>query len=623
MRLIRTARCVTLFSAASFALITFTASWWRWWTFQYETFDLAFYVQALWLALHGQWHVSLLNVPLLGNHFEPIVFLATPLFAVWPHPMVLVALQSIALATLPLTGWRIAQRLGFSAVASALLAIATVIAPATGFVALHEFHPEAFAAPLLLLLIEARLAKNRGRFWLWFLMVLACKENLALLLISFCAVHAFIEWRSKATAAFQLYWNALPALAAATCFFAYGKYLGPALNAGNVDYLELYSHLGKSGPEILGGFFTQPGRAIGALGNALAGGNLLWALLLPMLGLPLFRARWLLIALPLLLQHLLSWRASEWSVRFHYAAPMIPLFWIAAVEVLKNSRFKNSGALLVVVASAISQLCIGPAEDLINEVQTAQTKRWERDWKTKILARIPPQASVTASMPYLSHLATRQELHSLHHVLKGLKTLSRAEYHAGPPTDVALVDYADPTTFDSRSGYYHPVMRTADGRIVSSSDTLLHDFLARTTWKEYSTNSLTLYQQGSAAEPSILDARDIHLSADTDLTGFKMDPMPEGYAFRFEWALKERPANLLWCMLVVSNGHTLFSIIKGPCAPASNSGIAYESWTVSLPPGFAAKDYRCSLLFYDNINASWNSAPPPFYKTFIVNTIGL
>src|SRR5882757_5834234 len=99
-----------VWTALLFSAVTFAVSWWHWWTFQYGTFDLAFYVQALWLALRGKWWVSLLNVPLMGNHPEPIVFLLTPLFALWPHPMLFVAVQTVALASMAFTGFRIAAR---------------------------------------------------------------------------------------------------------------------------------------------------------------------------------------------------------------------------------------------------------------------------------------------------------------------------------------------------------------------------------------------------------------------------------------------------------------------------------------------------------------------------------
>ena len=185
--------------AVAFAGAVFLVSAWHWWSFQYETFDLAFYVQGLWLALRGQWHVSLLGVSLLGNHVEPLVFLLTPLFALCPHPLMLVAVQSAALATMPFTAWRIVRQLGIEEKAAFWLAVSTVLMPATGFVGLHEFHPEAFAAPLLLLLIEARLSHRLGWFWLWFAAVLACKENMALLLVAWGLVHALWDWRRAQT----------------------------------------------------------------------------------------------------------------------------------------------------------------------------------------------------------------------------------------------------------------------------------------------------------------------------------------------------------------------------------------------------------------------------------------
>ncbi|MES2568859.1 MAG: DUF2079 domain-containing protein, partial [Verrucomicrobiota bacterium] len=571
------------------------------------TFDLAFYVQALWLALRGEWHVSLLNVPLLGNHAEPIVFLATPLFALWPHPMWLVALQSIALATLPLTGWRIALHLGFSPRAAALLALATVLSPATGFVALHEFHPEALAAPFILLLIEARLKKQRGLFWLWFLTILACKENLALLLITFCLVHALLEWRRKESIGFQFRWNVLPLLAATACFVGYTRYLGPSLNAGNVDYLELYSHLGHSGTEIITGFFLHPQKALGALGKALAGGNLLWALLLPMLGLPFLRPHWLLIALPILLQHLLSWRVSEWSIRVHYAAPMIPLFWIASVEALRQTRLREVAAISILAACVLSQWLFGPAGDLVSEIKTAPLKSWERHWKKELLAQIPPETSVTAPLPYLSHLATRKELLSLHHVLKGLKTLSRAEFRPGPPGEVVLIDYADAITFDPRSGYYHPAMRTVDGRIIPSSDALLHAYLSSASWNRRTCNSMVLYRravQEDPAPPAPLVSPVFRIDEATELAEIKIrrGGTNRTFDFRLSWTRNGTPSQWPWCMLLVSGKSGAGFVIKGACVPELAAGRVDEEWSITLPPDIAPGLYEFSLLFYHHEN---------------------
>src|SRR5438874_7634695 len=92
----------------------------------------------------------------------------------------------------------------------------------------------------------------------------------------------------------------------------------------------------------------------------------------------------------------------------------------------------------------------------------------------------------------------REKLYSLHHILKGLKTLSRSAYELPPPPDFVLIDYDDSATFDPVAGYYHPAMKTVDGRIIPSSDRLLHDFLKRSSWAVSSSNELTLFRQGNS-----------------------------------------------------------------------------------------------------------------------------
>ncbi len=593
--------------AAIFAAVVFADSCWRWWTFQYETFDLAFYVQSLWLSLRGVWKVSLLDVPMLGNHAEPIVFLAVPLFALCPHPMLLVALQTLALATLPPTGWRIAQRLGLDARTSVMLAAATVLIPASGFVALHEFHPEAFAAPLILLMIEARLARRSGRFWLWFVAALACKENVALMLAGYCVVHAWLD--RKETPGWQWRWNFAPFLLAAGWLGFYAKVLSPALNGGKVDYVELYSHLGRSGPEIVGHFFTAPQVALSAIWRALTSGDLVWAMLLPLLGLPLLRPRWLLIAAPLLLQHLLSWRASEWSIRLHYAAPLIPLFWIASAEALTRTRMSRGWALAIVGACVIAQGWLGPARSVIDDIGTAAEKQRDRGWKAARLAEIPPGASVTAPLPYLSHVAARRDLYSLHHILKGLKTLSRASYVPPPPTDVVVVDFGDAETFSAASGYYHPQMRTTDGRIVPSSDTLLRGFLSRSTWREFARDSFHVFTCGEPLAPSIAASEPVKISPGLALLNHRFAIGMSSIEAALEWEVAAEPQSSPWAMLVAKGATDRWTVLKGLCAPTVLIGPAVEKWTIDIPPTAAPGDYDLTLVFFDHASDAQKELP--------------
>src|ERR1700736_3083142 len=325
-------RTAILALASVFFLVCTWTSYARWANFEYRTFDLAYYVQALWQLVHGRSQISVINVPLLGNHVEPIVFLFAPLFAVFRHPMILVVVQNAALASMGPVSYSIAKRLWLDGNRACLLAGALLITPATGYIALHEFHPEALTAPLFLLLFRARLSNSVGRHWLWFLAVLACKENMALLLIAYCVVQCVIE-RKRPVAELRA-WYLWPMGVAVLWFFLCVQIITPSLNSGNIDYSALYDRLGTSPGNILRHSVTQPQLILHAIAQSVTHGNLIWGLLFPFLCLPLLRPQWLVITIPVLLQHLLSWRSPEWTIYFHYAGPLLPFFWISLAEAI-------------------------------------------------------------------------------------------------------------------------------------------------------------------------------------------------------------------------------------------------------------------------------------------------
>lgn len=611
-----------LWGAGLFAVAVFLVSWWQWWTFQYGTFDLAFYVQALWLALRGKWMVSLLNVPLMGNHAEPIVFLLAPVFAIFPHPMTLVAVQTLAFAAMPFTAWRIARRLGIERPAAICLALATLCTPAALSIGIYEFHPEALAAPLLLLLIEARLAERHGRFWLWFVAVLSVKENMALLLVAFCAVWAAVEW--KRGRAWTLRWHLAPLAVAAVWLLICGQVISPALNAGNVDYLQLYGHLGKSGGDILTKFFTEPWRLGAALHAALTRGNLLPALLLPFLLLPLLRPRWLLIAAPLLAQHLLSWRSSEWSLGAHYPAPFIPLFWIAAAEAVTRLRAQRIVSAALLAACVVAHAWWGPARELVSQVPLVTRILAERAWKAQMLAAVPPTASVTAPVPYLSHLATREQLVSLHHILKGLKTLSTATYTPPPASDVVIIDAADEFTFSTEAGYYHPRMRTDAGGEVASSDRLLHEYLRPHPWRAQRRNELTILTRGAPPPAPPPGATPVVFDETTTLTALQLvNATPGSMQLRFGWQFTGERTRFPWMMLVLSDGQHLYRFVKGAGAMEFGAGAAGEDWTFVLPSWMRPTYYEAFAVFYDASEAAWKKKLPPEDGTFELQRVEL
>lgn len=622
---VRKPRLLNAEQGAGFAALVFFAvctatSWLRWANFEYRTFDLAYYVQALWQLLHGRFEVSVEGVPLLGNHVEPIVFLAAPIFALARHPMTLVILQNALLASMAPVGFQVARLLGLDRRKALWLGIALLLAPAAGFIALHEFHPEALAAPFLLLLVRARAIGSMRGYWIWFLAVLACKENLSLLLAAYCVVHLIAD-RKRIWAELRN-WYLWPLALSVIWFVTCAKVITPALNGGNIDYLALYDRLGASAGDIALKAVLEPHRILSALSQALVHGNLVWALLLPFLMLPLLSPRWLLIAAPVVLQHLLSWRSSEWTIYFHYAAPLLPLFWIALVEglaALDNQAkvpltLRRGLPLLVLAACVAGQVIIGPSGGIIATAQNWCYAGEERARRAEFIRRIPPGASVVAPLPYLSHLAMREHLFSLHYILKGLKTLSRSRYQPPPPTDFVFIDYDDSATFDPGAGYYHPTMKTVDGRVVPASERLLHEFLRGRSWSVNSANELTLLRQTTLVRDPINSNGPVETvtakeTAATLLACTKSTDVlsPGSLEITTSWNFQTPRDVFPWLFLKLTPRNPGKPVIlsRGLCSPESSGPVTAEIWRITPSQRIAAGQYTVEALFVDNSKRLW------------------
>jgi uncharacterized membrane protein len=599
-----------------FAVCTAT-SWLRWANFEYRTFDLAYYVQALWQLLHGRFEVSVEGVPLLGNHVEPIIFLAAPIFALARHPMTLVILQNALLASMAPVGFQVARLRGLDRRSALWLSVALLLAPAAGYMALHEFHPEALAAPFLLLLIRARLVGSLRAHCIWFLAVLACKENLALLLAAYSVVNLIVD--RKRTGSRE--WYLWPLVLSLVWFIACAKVITPALNGGNIDYLALYDRLGTSASDIAWKAIVEPRRIFEAASRALVHGNLVWGLLLPFLLLPLFSPRWLVITAPVVLQHLLSWRSSEWMIYFHYAAPLLPLFWVALVDTLAALdlrpnvplALRRGLPLAVIAACVVGQIILGPAGGIVATARNWHRTGEDRAQRAHFIAQIPPTAGVVAPLPYLSHLAMREQLFSLHYILKGLKTLSRSRYEPPAPPDFVLIDYNDSATFDPEAGYYHPTMKTVDGGVVPSSEKLLHEFLSGRSWSVNSSNELTLLRQTSAPFPPQANGPVDTLAANESGATLLACTMSanvlssNGLEVTTKWNFRTPRDVFPWLFLKLTGRTPGKPVILslGLCSPESRGPMTTALWRITPSKRIVAGKYTVEALFVNNSKRLW------------------
>jgi hypothetical protein len=189
----------------------------------------------------------------------------------------------------------------------------------------------------------------------------------------------------------------------------------------------------------------------------------------------------------------------------------------------------------------------------------------------------------------------RPDVHSLHHVLKGLKTLSRETYEPPGPVDWVWVDFEDHRTFDAGAGYHHPTMRTVDGRVVPSGEKLLSTFLSRQTWRVDSVNGLALF---SVNPPEMVPAPE---TEPLQVAGCSVRiRVLQGRGFvkvRFFWESSSAQKEWPWVRWVLRGKERVYTQVKGPVGLAGKQGM--EEWTVRLPSDWDGRTGEMALEFYD------------------------
>src|SRR3989338_1036055 len=156
-------------------LVFFSAFWtaltfWKYNNFLYNALDLSIYAQVFWNTAQGRWfQMSIHPQSYLGDHFEPLILLLTPIYALWRDPRTLLIIQILIvhLAAIPL--YLLARnifRQSINIIHPKALAIAVVLvylfSPFLHNAIIFEFHILPF---LVLPIFWALYFGEQGRLW--------------------------------------------------------------------------------------------------------------------------------------------------------------------------------------------------------------------------------------------------------------------------------------------------------------------------------------------------------------------------------------------------------------------------------------------------------------------------
>ncbi len=337
--------------------------------------DLGQIDQSVWNSSRGRWLEQTDNgftATRLTDHVEPILVLISPTLWLWDDVRALLLLQVVAAAAGVVPLYHLALRrceallsdrqraqiwlsepleqltrpLAFA------LGVAYLLAPQPQSALLSEFHAAPLAVPLILWAFWAVDARRWGQFALAAILTALVKEEMALLA---AALGIWAVWRAwwdsrphgqpdgpdnevRALHRYGLTHGIATGLAILVIglswfyiatFVIVPTYAQPLYGTFESTYFQRYGALGDSSADILRSFVTQP-QVVWAIASEPPRVAYLLGLLAAFALFPLLGLEVVLLSLPLLVANLLSAYPAQYYGEFHYSAPLVPYFAVAA-----------------------------------------------------------------------------------------------------------------------------------------------------------------------------------------------------------------------------------------------------------------------------------------------------
>jgi uncharacterized membrane protein len=370
-------------------------------------FDLGHHDQAIWLLAHGKGFITVSGMPVLGHHLTLAYFAVAPLYWLGGGPQLLDVLQTAALALSAVPVFLYARdRLGNEWLALTF-GVAWLLNPTVQWLCWEAWHPETMAIPFLLMAWLMASRKRHVWYWIFLLVSLTWKEDIALAVVGLGIV--LLVRRQRRLGVLTM------AVGAAWFIFAFGVAM-PAFNGGMNQAMIFYGELGDSPSELIKTTFTNPTMVIDrlqdndALGYArdLLAPFAFTALLAPLLLVP---------AVPQFFANILTNLNFFWSIQFHYAAIIVAFVAIASIDGvarLKSLPLRRFAVGAVAAAALATSVAWG-----MSPISTQyRTGYWALDANVRqgeleaAVDEVPSGASVSATYNLVPHLSHREQIYT-------------------------------------------------------------------------------------------------------------------------------------------------------------------------------------------------------------------
>ncbi len=386
-------------------------------------FDVGNMWQAVWNSAHGDTLLSTdpdgHQVSRLAGHVDPLLLLFTPLawFTTSPAPLLAVQVVGVSLGAIPM--YALARRWHGAGAWPLAAAAAYLLSLPLAWTVLDEFHPVAFAAPLLVAAIWSIETHHDRLLALFTVLALLSKEEVGLALAVLGVWMAIRHHRPRAGALLSLSSLAWVAICV--------RLIIPHFNDGKGSkFVARYGDLGATAGEVVRHVITHPWEVVtvGLASDRLA---LLALLALPLLLLPFNAPLLALAAAPeIVLNGLADWQPQH-SIEFHYVSVPAGILLPASILGAANLRHRWGDRPWVrerihllpgvlVLAAIVAMIVRGPLPWFggLSFASASRLVQYDRvanaDALDRAVARIPAAAVVSATNNLGGHLSARRRV---------------------------------------------------------------------------------------------------------------------------------------------------------------------------------------------------------------------
>lgn len=374
----------------------------------YQTFawDLGFFDQLIWKASRGELNfVSTIgNINLLGDHFQPVLYLLAPLYWIWSDVRIILVAQTLLVTAAALPLYFLARKKLHNEFPSISISISYLLFSGTQFTITNEFHQSAFV-PLLLSL---------GFYWMevgkhnWgipaMLSLLLIKEEMGLLVAAIGLMYIFqkqvktvIMLTVGGLFGFYIIINSIiPAVSSQKSYIHYG-----------------YGSLGETPAEVVKSVISNPVAGYKSLIEPKIKLEQAGASIISFGGFPLLSPPALIPVFQNYAVRFLDDRnIHRWLNNNHYSAPLGPLLAYATILALWKVKSRKLPAVYLVVASITAAIILKLPVWSLFKSQLYFTPQWVKDIDS-IVKLVPADASVSTINSVFPHLSQRNKIYLL------------------------------------------------------------------------------------------------------------------------------------------------------------------------------------------------------------------